>query len=353
MPNRRMEQDPEEFLRTRVHGQNQVVRLVARALSRADLQLDRPNKPRGTWLFLGPTGVGKTETVKAAAEWLYRADTDWSAHLARFDMAELQSGNALELMLGNGSTSQGRLGDAIDALNSIGGGILLFDEIEKAHEHFRTLFLAALDEGRITMANGRPKSLRWIIVAMTSNLGGEKVMNLGAKTPQKHIQTAMLSEAEAFFRPEGMARFSLKLVFNRLSQSVQLELARRTAVAHAGSLRARLLADMAGRPPLFLFPPDKEIVLLLLKIGFSKLAGARNLKDAIRDQFDDAYVAFVRTHNIDVLSLLAASGKGLRFASAASTPSDIEAGLPPRHVTIEPFDLPSDNGVTHVDALAA
>ena len=141
----------ERHLKSNIKGQDHVLPRICSVLQRGELNLAHPNRPKGSFLFVGPTGVGKTEITIAFTEYLCGSD-----HLHRFDMSEFQNQSSVGLLLGNSSTDTGMLGRALDK-NAC--GTLLFDEMEKAHPLVLDLFLQILDAGRITLANGETRSL--------------------------------------------------------------------------------------------------------------------------------------------------------------------------------------------------
>lgn len=260
------------FLTARVRGQEGALREISSAVQRAELGLASPDRPKASFLLLGPTGVGKTETVLAMSEFLYGATNA----VARFDMAEYQDKKGIERLLGD-RDRQGLLGDEIDKRVEE-GGILLFDEIEKADRDLSTVFLGLLDAARITMATGETKNVANFYIAFTSNLGSAEAIKM-QRLPQTTIERRVLLAASDHFRPELLARFENRLVFSRLSYEIQKEIAE-------GMLRSKLKAieGMYG----LRFSYDESVVVALMAIGYTKELGARPMRNAVERQVGDA-----------------------------------------------------------------
>ena len=205
------------FLRDRIRGQNHVIPQVVSALHRGELGLTTLDRPRGSFLFLGPTGVGKTELSLAFTDYLLGKDK-----LFRFDMSEYQTQESLSVLLGGRVGEVGLLGIA---LAKSATGTLLFDEIEKSHPRVFDVFLQMLDAARVTMASGETLDLSGFYIVFTSNIAAAEIINLqhsSFATMERHV----LAKAQRTLRPELYARITEKLVFNRLSYDVQMEIAR-------------------------------------------------------------------------------------------------------------------------------
>lgn len=244
---------------------------VAHAVCRAELGFSKPDKPKSTFLFLGPTGVGKTETALSLAEFLFG---DRRA-LHRFDMAEYQGRNALARFLGESKVSQGLLGDAIDATPN--GSIFLFDEIEKADRDFLTVFLAIMDAARVTMTNGSTKDLSTSYLVFTSNLGCARAIQMD-EVPYSTMERVVTDEAKHFFRPETYARFKHPIVFQKLSYQTQAEICRTyldAELAHVGGAITRRI----GVPIQLTY--DRSALSFLVDKGYSSLLGARPMQNAV------------------------------------------------------------------------
>ena len=252
----------QSYLRDRIRGQNHVIPQVVSALHRGELGLTTLNRPRGSFLFLGPTGVGKTELSLAFTDYLLGKDK-----LFRFDMSEYQTQESLGVLLGGRVGETGLLGIA---LSKSANGTLLFDEIEKAHPRVLDVFLQMLDAARVTMASGNTLDLSGFYIVFTSNIAAAEIINLqhsSFATMERHV----LSKAQRTLRPELYARITEKLVFNRLSYDVQMEIARLYIARELAFLREKGFKTTVG----------KEVVSFLMQRGFHPRLGARPLRDTI------------------------------------------------------------------------
>ncbi len=215
----------EAHLRARIRGQDHAIPRIAAAFCRGALGLASPDRPRGSLLFVGPTGTGKTETAACATEFVFGA-----GHLVPFDMSEYQDQAAINKLLGAGRDDPGLLGRALEMSP---GGTFLFDELEKAHPLVLDLFLQILWEGRITVATGRQFRLTDYFVVFTSNVGSIEAMRM-ERLSFASVEQAVLRRVEQSLRPELVGRIDERIVFGRLSPDVQreiceLEVARETA----------------------------------------------------------------------------------------------------------------------------
>jgi ATP-dependent Clp protease ATP-binding subunit ClpA len=257
------------YLGDRIRGQNHVIPQVVSALQRGELGLTTPNRPRGSFLFLGPTGVGKTELSLAFTDYLLGKDK-----LFRFDMSEYQTQESLGVLLGGRIGEIGLLGMAVARSAT---GTLLFDEIEKAHPRVLDVFLQVLDAARVTMASGETLDLSGFYVVFTSNIAAAEIINLqhsSFATMERHV----LAKAQRSLRPELYARITEKLVFNRLSYDVQMEIARLHIAHELAFLREKDFKATVG----------KEVVSFLMQRGFHPRLGARPLRDTIEKYFRGA-----------------------------------------------------------------
>lgn len=258
-----------DHLRARIRGQPEVVARVAAVLQRAELGLTKPGRPKGSFLFLGPTGVGKTELTLAFSDYLLGPDC-----VHRFDMSEFQNQSAVGLLLGEHAGERGQLGAALTRQPVC---TLLFDEVEKAHPRVLDLFLQILDAARVTLANGETLDLSSCYVVMTSNLGSAEVMGLhhsAYATMERHV----LTRAQQSLRPELYARVTEKLVFNRLSYDVQVEI--------AGMRLTEELAFLARRGHQV--TAAEGVLNFLVRVGYHPRLGARPLRDAVERLIGDA-----------------------------------------------------------------
>ena len=209
----------EELLFSSIKGQDHVVPRVVKVLQRGELNLTNPNRPKGNFLFLGPTGTGKTEITKAFTKALFEDEKK----LIRFDMSEYQSKESLESLIGDKSGWNGRLGEAI--IKSKGSGTLLFDEMEKASREILDIFLQMMDDARITTGTGLTHCLNGYYIVMTSNVGADKLINsrrLNFATIEKSIKASL---SQYNFRDEFLARFNEVLVFKVLDYDTLRQIA--------------------------------------------------------------------------------------------------------------------------------
>ncbi len=259
----------EGVLRKDIRGQNQVLPRVVSVVQRGELSLTKPARPRGSFLLLGPTGVGKTETVVVLTNQIFGAEK-----LFRFDMSEFQTQESLGLLLGARLGEAGYLGAVRERAAE---GSLLFDEAEKAHPRVLDIMLQLLDAARITVATGRTLDFSGFYVWLTSNIGSAELMTLqhsNDATLERHV----LSRAQQALRPEIFARITEKLVFGRLSYEHQLEIAEKFLSREVEFLAAR------GHT----LELDKTVLPFLVRKGFHPKLGARPMRDAVEKQVGDA-----------------------------------------------------------------
>jgi ATP-dependent Clp protease ATP-binding subunit ClpB len=259
----------EAHLRQRIRGQDHVLPRIVSILRRGELGLTKPGRPRGSFLFLGPTGVGKTEVTLAFTGFLMSKE-----HLFRFDMSEYQTQESLGLLLGGKLGERGTLAMVYDKSRV---GTLLFDEIEKAHPRVLDVFLQILDAARVTMASGETLDLSGFYVVFTSNIGSADLMNLQYSTPAT-MERHVLARAQQAMRPELYARITEKLVFNRLSYDHQLEIAQLLLKQELAFLKAK------GHE----VTPDAAVLPFLVRRGFHSKLGARPMRDAVEKLVCDA-----------------------------------------------------------------
>jgi ATP-dependent Clp protease ATP-binding subunit ClpB len=294
----------ETFLRQRIRGQNHVIPRVISILQRGELGLTKPTRPRGSFLFLGPTGVGKTEITLAFTEHLFGKD-----HLSRFDMSEYQTQESLGLLLGAKLGERGTLGMAFDRSPC---GTLLFDEIEKAHPRVLDVFLQILDAARVTMASGETLDFSNFYVVLTSNIGAVEILHIQHST-HATMERHVLTRAQQSLRPEMFARITEKLVFNRLTYDDQLEIAKLLLDNELNFLRQK------G----FNLSPDKSVLPFLVQRGFHPKLGARPMRDAIEKLIGDAVSTDLLTEGTgDGCLTLDESGGFLAVRRKASLPAE-------------------------------
>jgi ATP-dependent Clp protease ATP-binding subunit ClpB len=258
----------ENRLGNRVIGQEEALAAVANAVRRARAGLQDPNRPIGSFIFLGPTGVGKTETARALAEFLF----DDERAMVRLDMSEYMEKHAVARMIGAppGYVGYEEGGQLTEAVRRRPYSVVLFDEIEKAHTDVFNVLLQILDDGRLTDSKGRTVDFKNTVLIMTSNLGSREIQ--AAEGDEKQVREAVLQELRLHFKPEFLNRVDDVVVFHQLSQQqigkiidVQLE---------------RLKSMLNERNvTLVLEPSARE---LLMREGYDPTYGARPLKRAIQ-----------------------------------------------------------------------
>jgi ATP-dependent Clp protease ATP-binding subunit ClpB len=257
------------YLSAQIIGQDHILPRVSSVLKRGELGLTKPHRPRGSFLFLGPTGVGKTETALAFSNYLFGPD-----HVHRFDMSEYQTQDSLIRLLGENSRDEGIIGRALKQTQK---GTLLFDEIEKAHPRILDVFLQILDAARVTLATGEILDFSNYYVVLTSNIGSAETMDLehsSFSTMERHV----LSNARQNLRPEIFARVTERLVFKKLSYEIQLQIAELFL-----SKELEFLADLGCQ--LTLHP---SVLPVVVRVGFDSKLGARPLRDAVERLVGDA-----------------------------------------------------------------
>lgn len=260
----------EDTLQERVVGQEEAVRAVAAAVRRSRAGLQDPNRPIGSFLFLGPTGVGKTELTKALAEFLFDDDTA----MIRIDMSEYMEKHSVARMIGAppGYVGYDEGGALTEAVRRRPYQVVLFDEIEKAHPDVFNILLQVLDDGRLTDGQGRTVDFSNTVLIMTSNLGAEHLANQKEGADVEAVRPQVMEAVRKFFRPEFLNRLDEILLFRRLGRAqmtgiVEIQL---------GNLR-KLLA--ARRMTLEL---DQTAKQWLADKGYDPVYGARPLKRAIQ-----------------------------------------------------------------------
>ena len=265
----------EAHLSERVIGQDEAVTVVSNAVRRARAGLQDPNRPIGSFIFLGPTGVGKTETARALAEFIF----DDERALVRIDMSEYMEKHAVARLIGAppGYVGYDEGGQLTEAVRRRPHAVVLFDEIEKAHPDVFNVLLQILDDGRLTDAQGRTVDFRNVIILMTANIGSQDILESTAGGDWEAVEEQVRGQLHTHFRPEFLNRVDDVVVFRplgeaELRQIVDIQLER----------VMRLAEDVGIRLDL----PD-ETRRFLAKEGFDPVFGARPLKRAIQRSLQD------------------------------------------------------------------
>src|SRR5688572_8270717 len=265
----------EESIGQRVVGQDEAVKAVSDAIRRSRAGLSDPNRPNGSFLFLGPTGVGKTELSKALAEFLF----DTEEAMVRIDMSEFMEKHSVARMIGAppGYVGYEEGGHLTEAVRRRPYSVILLDEVEKAHPDVFNVLLQVLDDGRLTDGQGRTVDFRNTVVIMTSNLGSQVIQELAGEANYAKMKTAVLEIVGQHFRPEFINRVDEIVVFHPLGR----EHIRRIVEIQVGYLRKRLAERDIG---LVLDDAARD---QLGEAGFDPVYGARPLKRAIQHQLEN------------------------------------------------------------------
>ncbi|MCE5231871.1 MAG: ATP-dependent chaperone ClpB [Xanthomonadaceae bacterium] len=268
----------EDALHKRVVGQDEAVRAVSDAIRRARAGLSDPNRPNGSFLFLGPTGVGKTELCKALAEFMF----DTADAMVRIDMSEFMEKHSVARLIGAppGYVGYEEGGYLTEAVRRRPYSVILLDEVEKAHHDVFNVLLQVLDDGRLTDGQGRTVDFRNTVVVMTSNLGSNLIQEMtGGDGEEEYLKmkSAVLGVVQAHFRPEFINRLDELVVFRPLEKAQIRAIAR----IQIGYLEKRL-----AERQLKLEVDDKALDLLG-NVGFDPVYGARPLKRAIQQQLEN------------------------------------------------------------------
>jgi ATP-dependent Clp protease ATP-binding subunit ClpB len=267
----RMEQE----LSQRVVGQDEAIKAVSNAIRRSRAGLSDPNRPNGSFLFLGPTGVGKTELTKALAAFLF--DTDEA--MVRIDMSEFMEKHSVARLIGAppGYVGYEEGGYLTEAVRRKPYSVILLDEVEKAHADVFNVLLQVLDDGRLTDGQGRTVDFRNTVIVMTSNLGSTLIQELSGEENYDRMKQAVMGVVGQHFRPEFINRIDDIVVFHPLARD-QL---RRIAGIQIQYLRDRL----AARDMQLTF--SEKALDKLAAAGFDPIFGARPLKRAIQARIEN------------------------------------------------------------------
>ena len=265
----------EDALRRRVVGQEEALEAVSKAVRRARAGLQDPNRPIGSFLFLGPTGVGKTELVKALASFLF----DDERALTRIDMSEFMEKHAVSRLIGAppGYVGYEDAGTLTEAVRRRPYQVVLFDEVEKAHEDVFNILLQVLDDGRLTDGQGRTVDFRNCIIVLTSNLGAAAIADLPDGADVDEARPAVMRAVRDRFRPEFLNRLDEIVLFRRLAR----EDMGRIVDIQLGRLRA-LLEERKVTISL-----DEAAEAWLAEAGYDPVYGARPLRRVIQRNLQD------------------------------------------------------------------
>lgn len=266
--------DMAKYIGKRVVGQKEAVDKVVDAILRSRAGLSDPNRPYGSFLFLGPTGVGKTELTKALAEFLF----DTEDAMIRIDMSEFMEKHSVARLIGAppGYVGYEEGGYLTEAVRRKPYSVILLDEVEKAHPDVFNILLQALDDGRMTDGQGRTVDFKNTVIIMTSNLGSQEIMNRQGEDPEV-VKEAVMDEVKKHFRPEFINRIDEIVVFNALDQKAIREIAR---------IQIRKLAKRMEQRNIGLDVTEAALDEIG-KVGFDPLFGARPLRRAVQDYLEN------------------------------------------------------------------
>ena len=261
-------------LHERVVGQDEAISAVANAIRRSRSGLSDPNRPTGSFLFLGPTGVGKTELCKALANFLF----DSPEHLVRIDMSEFMEKHSVARLIGAppGYVGYEEGGYLTEAVRRKPYSVLLLDEVEKAHPDVFNILLQVLDDGRLTDGQGRTVDFKNTVIVMTSNIGSHLIQSMVGQ-PYDDIKDAVWDELKSHFRPEFLNRIDETVVFHGLDAA---------HIASIAKIQLQALRERLARMDLELNVSEPALAELA-KVGFDPVFGARPLKRAIQQRIEN------------------------------------------------------------------
>lgn len=265
----------EEILKKRVVGQNEAIEKIARAIRRNRAGLSSEDRPIGSFLFLGPTGVGKTETARALAEFLFNDENA----MVRIDMSEYQEPHSVARLIGAppGYVGFEEGGQLTEAVRRKPYSVVLFDEIEKAHPQVFNLFLQILDDGRLTDSKGFTVDFRNTIIIMTSNIGSQIIRQYAGRDQQK-LQKEVWELLNSQFQPEFLNRLDAVVFFNPLTEKVMENIA---------SLQLERAARVLAKQGIELVLDNGDVITYFAKKGFDPVFGARPLRRLIEQEILD------------------------------------------------------------------
>ena len=293
----------EDRLHERVVGQQEAIVAVSDAIRRSRAGLSDPNRPYGSFLFLGPTGVGKTELCKALAGFLF----DSEDHLIRIDMSEFMEKHSVSRLIGAppGYVGYEEGGTLTEAVRRKPYSVVLLDEVEKAHPDVFNVLLQVLDDGRLTDGQGRTVDFKNTVIVMTSNLGSHQIMQMVGESAED-IKAAVWVEVKQHFRPEFLNRIDEVVVFHALDQQHIESIAR----IQLKALESRL-AQMDMKLEM-----SQEAVRELAKVGFDPVFGARPLRRAIQQRIENPVSKLILSGRFgpkDVIPVTVDDGGEFRF----------------------------------------
>jgi ATP-dependent Clp protease ATP-binding subunit ClpB len=282
----------EDKLHERVVGQSEAITAVANAIRRSRAGLSDPGRPTGSFLFLGPTGVGKTELCKALAGFLF----DSEDHLIRIDMSEFMEKHSVARMIGAppGYVGYEEGGYLTEAVRRKPYSVILLDEVEKAHPDVFNVLLQVLDDGRLTDGQGRTVDFKNTVIVMTSNIGSPVIQSMAGK-PYEEMKDAVWDELKNHFRPEFLNRIDETVVFHALDAK---------NIEAIAKIQLKTLMQRLGKMDLSL-DVSPAAVSELAKVGFDPVYGARPLKRAIQQRIENPLSTLILQGKFAPKSLIA------------------------------------------------
>ncbi len=264
----------EDELHKRVVGQDEAIGVVSDAIRRSRAGLGDPNRPYGSFMFLGPTGVGKTELCKALASFLF----DTEEALIRIDMSEFMEKHSVARLIGAppGYVGYEEGGYLTEAVRRKPYSVILLDEIEKAHPDVFNVLLQVLDDGRMTDGQGRTVDFKNTVVVMTSNLGSHKIQAMEESDPAL-VKLAVMAEVKGHFRPEFINRIDEIVVFHALDEK---------NIGAIAKIQLAILEQRLAKMEMTL-ELSEEALQKIAEAGFDPVYGARPLKRAIQQQIEN------------------------------------------------------------------
>jgi ATP-dependent Clp protease ATP-binding subunit ClpB len=264
----------EDFLHNRVVGQEEAIHAVSDAIRRSRAGLSDEGKPYGSFLFLGPTGVGKTELCKSLAEFLF----DSEEHLIRIDMSEFMEKHSVARLIGAppGYVGYEEGGYLTELVRRKPYSVILLDEVEKAHPDVFNVLLQVLDDGRMTDGQGRTVDFKNTVIVMTSNLGSQMIMSMTGKSQEK-VREAVMGEVKEHFRPEFLNRIDEIVVFHALDQQ---------NISSIANIQLQRLTERLSKMDMILEVSDAALAKVA-DAGYDPVFGARPLKRAIQQYIEN------------------------------------------------------------------
>jgi ATP-dependent Clp protease ATP-binding subunit ClpB len=287
-------------LHDRVVGQDEAITAVANAIRRSRAGLSDPNRPYGSFLFLGPTGVGKTELCKALAGFLF----DSEDHLVRVDMSEFMEKHSVSRLIGAppGYVGYDEGGTLTEAVRRKPYCVLLLDEVEKAHPDVFNVLLQVLDDGRLTDGQGRTVDFKNTVIVMTSNLGSHMIMQMAGQDSEQ-IRDAVWAEVKSHFRPEFLNRIDEAVVFHALDAK---------HIESIAKIQLKTLEQRMAKMDLKL-DVSAQALEALAKVGFDPVFGARPLKRAIQQRIENPVAKLILEGKFGPKDVVPVDVKGDQF----------------------------------------